>query len=93
MTKQFQYRIGVRAEICFHLLLESASPTPQQLRDAVVAAFNKATEEDGGFAIRELTDGRAFPEWNSVDREIDPEDAMDCDAIRIYDSFEIDRTQ
>jgi len=48
MTKRYQHRVSVRAEICFDLILNSSDPSPEQLLDAVVDMFNKSADAERG---------------------------------------------
>ena len=89
MSKQYQHRVSVRAEICFDLILDSSIPTSQELRDAVVNLLNKSTDDERGFALPALPEGKVFPDWTSVDPEIEPHNVLAPDAIRSLDCFEI----
>ncbi|MHB1958104.1 MAG: hypothetical protein ACYCO5_03630 [Acidobacteriaceae bacterium] len=90
MAKQYQHRIGVRAEIYFSLALETLNPSAGQLRDAVVEALSKAVDEENGFDLKALPDGRVHPAWNYIDRDPDPADAG---AVISYECFEIQKPQ
>ena len=35
MAKRYQHRIGVRAELCFNIVLDTRNPSPDQLAQAV----------------------------------------------------------
>ena len=93
MAKQYRHRIGVRAEIYFNLILETPNPTPEQLRDAAVQTLNKAVDEEDGFDLKTMPDGRVLPAWNSVDREVEPTEALDMDAVTSYECAEIQNLQ
>ena len=43
----------------------------------------------GGFGLSSLPGGRLFPAWNSVDRELEPNKALDPADVRITDTTEI----
>jgi hypothetical protein len=89
MDKRYRHRVGVRAEICFDLVLDSSDLTPEQLRDAVAVALNKSADDERGFPVPILLDGKVFPEWNSVDPEMEPMHVLDPQSVRSLDCFEI----
>jgi hypothetical protein len=93
MSKQYRHRVGVRAEITFDLLLETANPSPEQLRNAIVAVLNAATDEDGGFDIPKLADGRTLPCWTSVDRHVNTSEALDSDDVISFECTEVRHLQ
>lgn len=93
MAKQYRHRIGVRAELYFNVVLEVPNPTPEQLRDAAVQTLNKAVDEEDGFDLNTMPDGRVLPAWNSVDREIELAEALDADAVTSYECAEIENLQ
>ncbi len=90
--KYFRHRIGVRAEIYFDLYLETATPSQAQLIGAVVAKLSAAADEEGAFDLAKLVGGRVFPAWNSVDRELEPEEALSSKDIEIRDTVTVERT-
>jgi len=47
MASQYQHRIGVRAEICFDLILDVRNPTPKGLSQLVSQALTQAADNDG----------------------------------------------
>jgi len=89
MGKRYQHRVSVRAEICFDLILDSSNPASEELRDAVVNVLNKSNDDERGFALSALPEGKVFPDWTSVDPEIEPRNVLDVDAIRSLDCFEV----
>lgn len=89
MAKQYQHRIGVRAEICFDMVLDAANPTPQQLSHAVAQALRQKAMPDGSFGLAVLANGVIYPEWNSVDPEIEPEQLLDPSVVRSFDVVEV----
>ena len=89
MAKQYQHRVGVRAEICFSLILDSPNPTPKELCNAVVKALKKSSDQERGFALSALSDGKVFPEWNSVDPEMEPTRVLSPQSVRSFDCLEI----
>lgn len=93
MAKQYRHRIGVRAEICFDMILDAANPTPQQLSHAVAQALSQKAMPDGSFSLVVLTNGVVYPEWNSVDREIEPEHLLDPSVVRSFDVVEVQTLQ
>jgi hypothetical protein len=93
MSKQYRHRVGVRAEISFELLLATPIPSREELRDAVVAALNAATDEEGGFDIPSLADGRTLPCWASVDRHVNPNEALDSGDVVSHECTEVRRLQ
>ena len=93
MAKQYRHRIGVRAEIYFNLVLETPTPTPEQLRDAAVEVLNKAVDDEDGIDLKTMPDARVLPAWNSVDREVEPTEALDTDAVSSYGCTEIQNLQ
>ncbi len=90
--KCFRHRIGVRAEIYFDLDLETPNPSQTQIIEAVVAQLSAAADEEGAFDLTKLAGGRVFPAWNSVDRELEPEEALSPESIEIRDTVAIERT-
>lgn len=93
MATRYQHRIGVRAEICFNVILDVRNPEPAQLAQAVGEILKQAADSDGGFTLNVLPDGSAYPDWNSVDAEIDPGHVLDPSAIRTLDCVAIDNIQ
>ena len=89
--KCFRHRIGVRAEIYFDLDLETANPSQAQIVEAVVALLSATADEEGAFDLTLLAGGRVFPAWNSVDRELEPEEALSPESIEIRDTVAIER--
>jgi len=81
MTSRYQHRIGVRAEICFDLTLDVHNPTPQELSQLVSETLKQAADNDGGFKVNVLPGGIVYPEWNSVDPELEPEHVLDPETI------------
>lgn len=91
MASRYQHRIGVRAEICFDLALDARNPTPKELSELVSHALKQAADNDGGFKVNVLPGGIVYPEWNSVDPELEPERVLEPEAVRIFDSTEISK--
>jgi len=90
MASQYQHRIGVRAEICFDLILDVRNPTPKGLSQLVSQALRQAADNDGGgFKVNVLPGEVVYPDWNSVDPELEPDRVLDPEAIRIFDCAEI----
>ncbi|MGC1782080.1 MAG: hypothetical protein WA708_06145 [Acidobacteriaceae bacterium] len=86
----YQHRVGVRAEIYFSLTLETPNPSSDQLRLAVITALSKAADEENGFDLKALPDGRVHPAWNDINRN---PDSANVDAVISYECFEIQRPQ
>lgn len=57
MAKRYQHRIGVRAEICFDLILDVCAPAPEQFCQAVAEALRQTADVDGGFRLKVLPGG------------------------------------
>jgi hypothetical protein len=93
MSKQYRHRVGVRAEISFDLLLATPNPSPEQLRNAIVAVLNAATDDEGGFDIPKLADGRTLPCWTSVDRNVNTNEALDSDDVISFECTEVRHLQ
>lgn len=93
MATRYQHRIGVRAEICFDLTLDARNPTPEQLCDVVAEVLRQAADSDGVLKLSVLPGGVVYPEWNSVDAELEPSRILDPSAIRTFDCVEIDSIQ
>lgn len=93
MASQYQHRIGVRAEICFDLTLAVRNPTPQELSLLVSQALKQAADDGGGFKVNALAGGIVYPDWNSVDPELEPDRVLDPETIRIFDCTEIRSVQ
>ena len=89
MTSRYQHRIGVRAEICFDLTVDVRNPTPQELSQLVSQALKQAADNDGGFKMNALPGGIVYPDWNSVDPELEPNRVLDPETIRIFDCTEV----
>ena len=89
MASRYQHRIGVRAEICFNLTLDKRSPTPKELSQLVSHALKQAADNDGGFKVNVLSAGIVYPDWNSVDPELERDRVLDPETIRIFDCTEI----
>lgn len=89
--KYFRHRIGVRAQIYFDLDLDTSTPSQTELIEAVVTSLSAATDDDGAFELADLAGGRVFPAWNSVDRELEPVEALDPKNIEIRDVTKIER--
>lgn len=90
MASQYQHRIGVRAEICFDLVLDTQNPTPEQLSRVVVKVLGQAANSDGALQLSALPGGAAYPEWNCVDAELEPRHVLDPSTIRMFDCVEVD---
>ncbi|MGH9616252.1 MAG: hypothetical protein ACRD28_05860 [Acidobacteriaceae bacterium] len=88
MARQYQRRVVVPAEIYFSLVLETPNPSSEQLRHAVVEVLSKAVDEENGFDLKALYDGRVHPAWNCIDRGPDPADAG---AVISYECYEIQK--
>ncbi len=93
MTTQYRHRIGVRAEICFDLTSEERNPSPEELCRLVTDILRRTADSDGGIKLNALSGGVVYPEWNSVDAELEPNSALLPSTIRIFDSVEIDKIQ
>jgi hypothetical protein len=89
MVSRYQHRIGVRAEICFDLTVDVRNPTRQELSELVSRALKQAADNDGGFKINALAGGVVYPDWNSVDSELEPDRVLDPETIRIFDCTEV----
>lgn len=81
----------MRAEIYFDLDLATATPTQTELIEAVVASLSAAADDEGAFHLDGLAGGRVFPAWNSVDRELEPEEALSPENIEIRDTVAVER--
>ena len=88
-ASRYQHRIGVRAEICFDLTLDVRNSTPKELSQLVSQVLKQGTDDDGGFKVNVLPGGIVYPEWNSVDAEVEPDHVLDPEAIRIPDCTEV----
>jgi hypothetical protein len=88
MASRYQHRIGVRAGICFDLTVDVRNPTPQELSQLVSQALKQAAENDGGFKVNTLPGGIVYPDWNSMDPELEPDRVLDPETIRIFDCTE-----
>lgn len=93
MAKRYQHRIGVRAELCFNIVLDARNPSPDQLAQAITEILRQAADSDGAFKLSVLPEGAAYPDWNSVDPELEPGNILDPSAIRTLDCVEIDSVQ
>jgi len=93
MAKRYQHRIGVRAELCFNIVLDARNPSQDQLAQAVTEILKQAADSDGSFKLSVLAEGAAYPDWNSVDPELEAEHILDPSAIRSLDCVEIDNVQ
>jgi hypothetical protein len=86
----YRHRIRVRADLLFDLDLSTPKPSESELLKHVVLKLNPAVDGDGGFDLCALPGGRVYPAWNSVDRELEPEEALDATDLRITDTAEVD---
>lgn len=86
MVKRYQHRVGVRAEIFFSLMLETPNPSSDQLRLAVITALSNAVDEENGFDLKALHEGRVHPAWNDINRN---PDSSNVDAVISYEYFEL----
>jgi len=93
MATRYQHRIGVRAEIYFDLVLDMRNPTPDQLSHVVADVLRQAADSDGALKLSALPGGAVYPEWNSVDAEVEPNRILDHSVIRTFDCVEIDSIQ
>jgi hypothetical protein len=93
MAKRYRHRIGVRAEICFDLILDICDPVPEQISQAVAEALRQAADVDGGFRLEALPAGTVYPDWASVDPEVEPGLRLDPSATGSLDCVEIDSIQ
>ena len=93
MASQYQHRIGVRAEICFDLALDARNPTPEHLFHLVAEVLRQAADSDGALKLGVLPGGVVYPEWNSVDAELESNRTLDPSTIRTFDCVEIDGIQ
>ena len=93
MATRYQHRIGIRAEICFDLILDMRNPTPDQLCYLVADVLRQAFGSDGALKLNALPSGTVYPEWNSVDAEVEPNRVLDPSIIRSFDCVEIDSIQ
>jgi hypothetical protein len=93
MATRYQHRIAVRAEICFDLVLDMRNPTPDQLGHIVAEVLSQAADSDGALKLNALPGGVVYPEWNSVDPEVEPNHVLDPSTIRASDCVEIDSIQ
>ncbi len=93
MATQYRHRIGVRAEICFDLILDTRNPTPDQLCHMVADVLRRTADSDGALKLNSLPAGVVYPEWNSVDAELEPNHVLDPATIRAFDCVDIDSVQ
>ena len=93
MATRYQHRIGVRAEIYFDLVLDMRNPTPEHLCHMVAEVLRQAADSDGALKLSVLPGGVVYPEWNSVDAEIEPHHVLDPSTTRTFDCVEIDSIQ
>jgi len=90
MATRYQHRIGIRSELFFDLILENPNPSAQELTQAVAQVLRQVTDADGGIKkLEDLSEATLYPDWNSVDAELEPDRALDPAAIRSVDCFEI----
>ncbi len=93
MATRYRHRIGVRAEICFDLILDTRSPLSDELCHLVADLLRQAADSDGALTLNVLPGGVVYPEWNSVDAELEPNHVLDPSAIRAFDCVDIDSVQ
>jgi hypothetical protein len=93
MATRYQHRIGVRAEICFDLVLDTRSPAPDQLSHIVAQVLSQAANSDGALKLNALPGGIVYPEWNSVDAEVDPSRILEPSVVRTFDCVDMDSVQ
>jgi hypothetical protein len=83
----------VRAEICFNIVLDARNPSPDQLTQTVTEILRQSADSDGGFKLSGLPEASAYPDWNSVDSDLEPRHILDPSVIRTLDCVEIDSVQ
>ncbi len=93
MATRYQHRIGVRAEICFDLVLDVRNPAPDQLCRIVADVLRQAADSDGALKLSALSGGAVYPEWNSSDVELEPDHVLNPSTIRTFDCVDIDNIQ
>ena len=94
MATRYQHRIGVRSELFLTLVLDAENPTPSELSRAVAEALLRAADSEGGIrSLRQLPDAVVYPDWNSVDPEVEPTHMLDPAVIRTVDCVEINSIQ
>jgi hypothetical protein len=70
------------AEIC--------DPVPEQISEAVAEALRQAADAGGGFPLESPPGGTVYPDWASVDPEVEPGPRVDPSANKSLDCVEID---
>ncbi len=93
MATRYRHRIGVRAEICFDLILDTRNPLSDELCHLVADVLRQAAGSDGALRLNVLPGGVVYPEWNSVDAELEPNQVLDPSAIRAFDCVDIESVQ
>ena len=94
MASRYQHRIGVRSELFLTLVLDAGNPSPGELSKAVAEALLRAADSEGGIkSLQQIPDAVVYPDWNSVDPEVEPTRILDPAGIRIVDSVEVKSIQ
>jgi len=94
MATRYQHRIGIRSELFLTLVLDAESPTPSELSRAVGDALLQAADSEGGVrSLQQLHDAVVYPDWNSVDPEVEPAHILDPSVVRTVDCVEIKSIQ
>jgi len=94
MVARYQHRIGVRSELFLTLVLDAGNPTPGELSRAVAEALLRAADSEGGIrSLQQLPDAVVYPDWNSVDPEVESAHILDPTVVRIVDCVEINSIQ
>ena len=94
MATRYQHRIGVRSELFLTLVLDIGNPSPAELSRAVAEELLRIADPEGGIKLLEqLPDAVVYPDWSSVDPEVEPTHVLDPSVVRTVDTVEIKTIQ
>jgi hypothetical protein len=94
MATRYKHRIGVRSELFLTLTLDAGNPSPTELSLAVAEALLRAADSEGGIKLLEqVPEGVVYPDWNSVDPQVEAPHVLDPSVIRSVDCVEIEKIQ
>ena len=60
---------------------------------SLLIVLRQAADSDGALKLSALPGGAVYPEWNSVDVELEPNHVLDPTTIRAFDCVDIDSIQ
>ena len=94
MATRYQYRVGVRSELFLDLILDNRNATTGELSRAVAEALRRVADTEGGIRrLDQLAEAIVYPDWSSVDPEVEAAHILDPAVVRTVDCVEINSIQ